>query len=56
MPKIEDEELNRLLRISLKENIQPDPINMVAKFDIGLNRALDLLALMDYVSKMNPWR
>ena len=56
IPKTEDEELNRMLRIAMKENLKPDPINIIARFDIGLNRSLELLALMDYVSKMNPWR
>ena len=55
-PKIDDEDLNRMLRIAMKENLVPDPLNMIVRFDIGLNRSLDLLALMDYVSKMNPWR
>jgi hypothetical protein len=55
-PKIDDEDLNRILRIAMKENLVPDPLNMIVRFDIGLNRSLDLLALMDYVSKMNPWR
>jgi tetratricopeptide (TPR) repeat protein len=56
MAKIDDEDLNRMLRIAMKENLMPDPLNIIARFDIGLNRSLDLLALMDYVSKMNPWR
>ena len=55
-PKIDDEDLNRMMRIAMKENLVPDPLNIIARFDIGLNRSLDLLALMDYVSKMNPWR
>lgn len=52
-PKIKDETLLKLLRVALKDNIKQDVLHIAFFLKLGISEALDVVTLMEYMSKMN---
>ena len=52
-PKLKDETLLKLLRVALKENIKQEPLHIAFFLKIGISEALEVMTLMEYMSKMN---
>lgn len=52
-PKLKDEDLLKLLRIALRENIKPEPLHIAYNLKIGISDALEVITLMEYMSRMN---
>lgn len=52
-PKIHDDELTSLLRIALKESLRPEPLNVAFALRIGISEAMEVLTLMNYMSRLN---
>ncbi len=52
-PKLKDDSLLKLLRIALRENIKQEPLHIAFYLKIGISEALEVMTLMEYMSKMN---
>ncbi len=52
-PKLKDDALLKLLRIALRENIKQEPLHIAFYLKIGISEALEVMTLMEYMSKMN---
>ncbi len=52
-PKLKDETLLKLLRVALKENIKQETLHIAFFLKIGISEALEVMTLMEYMSKMN---
>lgn len=52
-PKLKDDDLLKLLRIALRENIKQEPLHVAFHLKIGISEALDVITLMEYMSRMN---
>ncbi|QRF76011.1 putative PEP-CTERM system TPR-repeat lipoprotein [Thermoplasmatales archaeon] len=52
-PRIEDQELQKLLKIALKQDVDHDPFRVACKLNTGISEAMEVIALMNYVSAVN---
>ena len=52
-PKLKDDTLLKLLRVALKENIKQEPMHIAFFLKIGISEALEVMTLMEYMSRMN---
>ena len=52
-PKIEDQDLQKLLKNALKQDVDHDPFRVACKLNTGISEAMDVIALMNYVSTVN---
>lgn len=52
-PRIEDQDLQKLLKIALKEDVDHDPYKVACKLNAGISEAMEVIALMGYVSSVN---
>lgn len=52
-PKLKDDALLKLLRIALRDNIKQEPLHIAFYLKIGISEALEVMTLMEYMSKMN---
>ncbi len=52
-PKLKDETLLKLLRVALRENIKQETLHIAFFLKLGISEALDVMTLMEYMSKMN---
>ena len=52
-PRLKDETLLKLLRVALKDNIKQEPLHIAFYLKIGIAEALEVMTLMEYMSKMN---
>ena len=52
-PKLKDEALLKLLRIALRENIKQETLHIAFNLRVGVSEALEVMTLMEYMSKMN---
>lgn len=52
-PRIEDQDLQKLLRIALKQDTGQDPYRVACKLNTGISEAMEVVALMTYVSSVN---
>ena len=52
VPKPDDSEILVMTKRALKENIPPEPLHMAYMLDTGIGTAMDVIALLDYMSGM----
>jgi hypothetical protein len=52
VPRTDDSEIQALMKKALKENIPPEPLHMAYMLDTGIGTAMDVIALIDYMSGM----
>ncbi|MEM0155537.1 MAG: hypothetical protein QW597_02900 [Thermoplasmataceae archaeon] len=52
-PRIEDQDLQKLLRIALKQDTGPEPYRVACRLNIGVSEAMEVISLMSYVSSVN---
>ena len=52
-PRLKDDALLKLLRIALKENVKQEPLHIAFFLKIGISEALEVMTLMEYMSRMN---
>lgn len=52
-PRLKDDTLLKLLRVALKENIKQDVLHIAFYLKLGITEALDVVTLMEYMSRMN---
>ena len=48
--------LLRLLKRAIKDNVRQEPLNVAFYLQIGISEALDVITLMEYISRMNEER
>ncbi|MCL6089696.1 MAG: hypothetical protein M1393_01480 [Candidatus Thermoplasmatota archaeon] len=52
-PQIKNEVLLKLLRVALRENVKHDVLHVAFFLKLGISEALDVMTLMEYMTKMN---
>lgn len=52
-PRMKDDALLKLLKIALRENVKQEPLHIAYFLKIGISEALEVMTLMDYISRMN---
>lgn len=52
-PQTKNDVLLRLLKRAIKNNIKEEPLTIAYYLQIGISEALDVITLMNYISKMN---
>lgn len=52
-PKLKNNALLKLLRVALRENIKQEPLHIAFFLKIGIAESLEVMTLMEYMSRMN---
>jgi len=51
VPRTEDTEIVAMVKKALKDNIPTEPLHMIYMLDIGISTAMDVITLMDYMTR-----
>ncbi len=52
-PMLNDPASNTLLRSAIKLGLRPEPLDVAYNLNLGISDAMDIIALMEYVAKLN---
>jgi len=52
-PMLNDPASNALLRSAIKLGLRPEPLDVAYNLNLGISDAMDIIALMEYVAKLN---
>ncbi len=52
-PQTKNDVLLRLLKRAIKNNVKQEPLNVAFHLQIGISEALEVITLMEYISRMN---
>jgi hypothetical protein len=50
---LNDPASNTLLRSAIKLGLRPEPLDVAYNLNLGISDAMDIIALMEYVAKLN---
>ncbi len=52
-PLLNDPEANSLLKSAIKSGLRPEPLDVAYNLNLGISYAMDIIALMEYMAKLN---